>query len=149
VKTTLSILLMLVLSALCAPAMGRLDALSEIESRNNDLAIGSQHEVSRYQILPVFWTQAWGQNKPRGTYRNPTNPAAARMVVNWIMQPRCRAFEARYRRAPDDFEFYILWHRPACYIGLLVPRRISAAEADRGRRFAFLCQTRMELASAQ
>jgi len=125
VKTTLSILLMLVLSALCAPAMGRLDALSEIESRNNDLAIGSQHEVSRYQILPVFWTQAWGQNKPRGTYRNPTNPAAARMVVNWI------------------------WHRPACYIGLLVPRRISAAEADRGRRFAFLCQTRMELASAQ
>ena len=56
------------------------------------------------------------------------------------MQTRCSAFETRYHHAPDDFEFYILWHRPACYIGRAVPRPITAIEADRGRRFASLCQ---------
>jgi hypothetical protein len=83
------------------------------------------------------------------TARSPTDPASARVVVNCIMQARCRVFAARYHRAPDDFEFYILWHRPACYIGRPVPRRIAAVEADRGRRFAILCQSRVELASTQ
>jgi hypothetical protein len=114
--------------------MDRLDALSQIESHNNDRAIGPQKEVSRYQILPAFWEAANVVWRPR-------DAATARVVVNWIMQGRCQVFEARYHRAPNDFEYYILWHRPACLIGRPVPRHLTLAETDRGRRFASLCES--------
>lgn len=148
-RPILHMLSLMVLSTFCASGMDRLDALSQIESRDNDRAVGSHHEVSRYQILPAFWPRAWARNQQVGSSRNPTDPAAARMVVNSIMQARCRVFASRYHRAPDDFEFYMLWHRPACYIGRPILRRITAVEADRGRRFAILCQSRVELASTQ
>ena len=137
-KPILSALSALVLPAVCVSAMDRIDALSLIESRNNDHAIGPQQEVSRYQILPVFWAQTLG----RDTEAKPTDPAAAKAVVDRIMQKRCRAFEARYHRAPTDFEYYILWHRPACLIGRPVLRQLTSAELDRGRRFVSLCQSR-------
>jgi hypothetical protein len=124
---------MLLLVPVGAAGMDRLSALSQIESHDNDHAIGPQREVSRYQILPAFWQEA------NVTWR-PTDAATARIVVNWIMQGRCDTFEARYHRTPDDFEYYILWHRPACLIGRPVPRRLTASEVDRGRRFANLCR---------
>lgn len=116
--------------------MDRFDALSQIESRNNDYAVGRQQEVSRFQILPAYWALANGGNKAV----NPTDPAAARAAVDRIMRGRCRAFEARYHRGPTDFEYYILWHRPACLVGRTVPRHLTAGEVDRGRRFATLCE---------
>jgi hypothetical protein len=140
VKTFIPILLVLVLTAVGAAAMDRFDALSQIESRNNDLAIGRHQEISRYQILPAYWRQAVAWKDP-ATQLQPTDPAAARRVVNWIMQERCRAFVARYHRQPTDFEYYILWHRPACFVGRSVPRPITTAELDRGQRFASLCQS--------
>lgn len=132
-KRMLFILTVFIASALCASAMNRMDALSQIESGNNDYAIGSKQEVSRYQILPEFWQQA-------NVAWHPTDPATARIVVNWIMQGRCQTFETRYHRAPTDFEYYILWHRPASLVGP-VSRRLSSGEIDRGRRFANLCQS--------
>lgn len=139
-KSVLSVLLALAWPA-CGSAMDRFDALSQLESRNNDHAVGKHREVSRFQILPEFWSQATAGNKEAAQVFRPTDPAAARAVVNWIMQGRCRAFEARYHRAPTDFEYYILWHRPACLIGRTVPRHLTLAETDRGRRFASLCQS--------
>lgn len=139
-KPILSILLVLALSAFPLPAMDRFDALSQIESHDNDRAVGPQREVSRYQILPEFWTRTGAGNKRVDVTLRPTDPGTAKNVANWIMQARCGAFETRYHHAPNDFEFYILWHRPACYIGRAVPRPITAAEAERGRRFASLCQ---------
>lgn len=141
-KPILFILSGLVPSILSTQAMDRFDALSQIESHNNDRAVGPQREVSRYQILPEFWAGAREGNDRTDAPLRPTDPAAAKIVVNGIMQSRCDAFETRYHRVPDDFEFYILWHRPACYIGRAVPRPITVAEADRGRRFASLCQSR-------
>lgn len=139
-RPVLPILSALVLSVLHAPAMDRFNALSQIESRNNDLAIGRQREVSRYQILPAFWAQAIAVNPTN--HLRPTDPAAAKAVVDWIMQPRCRAFAARYKRPPTDFEYYILWHRPACFVGRDVPRRITSVESARAIRFASLCESR-------
>ncbi len=132
-KKTINLLAAMALPAMSAAAMDRLDALSQIESHNNDLAIGRQQEVSRYQVLPAYWAQArieW----------DPTDPQLAKEVVSRIMQARCRVFKERYHRLPDDFEYYILWHRPACYIGRPQPRPLTTAEADRGHRFAHLCQ---------
>lgn len=127
------------LAGICASGMNRCDALSQIESHNNDHAIGRQSEVSRYQILPAFWEQAMAVNKAIPFYR-PTDPGAAKVVVDWIMQNRCRAFESRYHRPPTDFEYYILWHRPACFVGRPTPRHLTSAEIERGRRFANLCR---------
>jgi len=135
-KTALSLLTTLALSVVAAPAIDRYEALSQIESRNNDRLIGPQREVSRYQILPELWTQAW--HHPDTV--SPTDPAAAKTVVMRIMQTRCEIFSSRYGHAPNDFEFYLLWHRPACYIGRPVPRPVTAAEAGRARRFANLCE---------
>jgi hypothetical protein len=137
-KPVSSILSALFLSALSTLAMDRFDALSQIESQGNDRAIGPQGEVSRYQILPEVWTRIW--HKLANVTLRPTDPATAKIAANWIMQPRCIAFESRYHRAPTDFEFYILWHRPACYIGRAVPRAITTVEAGRANRFANLCQ---------
>jgi hypothetical protein len=122
--------------------MDRLDALSQIETRDNDRAIGRCREVSRFQILPAFWEQAMAWKDQAAGYLRPTDPEAAKTVVGWIMEARCRTFAERYHRAPDDFEYYILWHRPACFIGRAIPRRLTAAETDRARRFASLCQSR-------
>ena len=141
-KTILIILSALALTAISTRAADRFEALSQIESHDDDRAVGTQGEVSRYQILPEIWARAWALNERRNVTVRPTDPVAAKFAANWIMQGRCNAFEARYHRAPDDFEFYMLWHRPACYIGGFVPRPMTAVEADCARRFANLCQCR-------
>ena len=138
-KPVLPILTAFALSVGCAPAMDRFEALSQIETHNNDWAIGRQQEVSRFQILPAYWADAAATNKQIAANARPTDPAAARAVVDWIMQSRCHSFQVRYHRPPNDFEYYILWHRPACYIGRVIPRAITPAENDRATRFASLC----------
>lgn len=140
IRVTVFFLSALIWPVLGVQAMDRFDALSQIESRNNDLAIGRYQEVSRYQILPAFWKQALAGNPQLAKYK-PTDPAAAKTVVEWIMSARSKNFEARYHRAPTDFEYYILWHRPGCLVGRPALRRISSAEADRAQRFANLCQS--------
>jgi hypothetical protein len=141
-KPVLAAMAALVFVALSTPAMDRFDALSQLESHDNDRAIGAQQEVSRYQILPENWTRAGAVNERLNVNLRPTDPATAKVVAICIMQSRCNTFEARYHHAPDNFEFYILWHRPACYIGRAVPRPITAVEADCANRFVSLCQSR-------
>jgi hypothetical protein len=141
-KLFIILLVLVALSAIPASGMDRIDALSQIETRNNDRAIGTYGEVSRYQILPEFWAHAMTWNGLTARSLRPTDPVAAKTVADRIMRARCQAFEDRYHRAPNDFEYYILWHRPACFVGRAVPRRISLSETDRARRFASLCQSR-------
>ena len=101
--------------------MDRWDALSMIESGNNDSAVGSRGEISRYQIRPTLW--------PGG---NPHNPSLALNVAEKIMQLRLARFEETHNRAPSDFEFYVLWNAPQ---EVNHPRR---AVAERAERFANL-----------
>jgi hypothetical protein len=88
-------------------AMDRWTALSQIESGDDDRALGSAGEISRYQIKPEVWrryapaTADW------------TKPADALLVAREAMQDRCAAFERSAHRPPTDFEFYILWNAPA------------------------------------
>jgi hypothetical protein len=84
-----------------AHAMDRWSALSMLESGNNDQAIGSLGEVSRYQIRPYLW--------PGG---NPVNAHLALNVAQKIMQSRVSHFEQTHNRQPTDFEFYVLWNAP-------------------------------------
>ena len=43
------------ISIIAAPAMDRWEALSMIESGDNDRAVGHGGEVSRFQIRPGLW----------------------------------------------------------------------------------------------
>src|SRR5580698_3754054 len=85
-----------------ANAMNRWAALSMIESGNDDQAVGSVGEVSRFQIRPNLW--------PGG---NPLNAHLALGVAQNIMHDRISKFEHNHGgRTPTDFEFYVLWNAP-------------------------------------
>jgi hypothetical protein len=85
-----------------ASGMNRWEALSMLETGNDDCAIGRCGEISRFQIRAQLW--------PGG---NPQNPGAALTVARSIMQARVEQFEQTHRRQPTDFEFYVLWNAPA------------------------------------
>lgn len=88
-------------------AMDRWAALSQIESGDNDKAVGKRGEISRYQILPDVWA-AFAPDKA-----NWENPKEALAVAKVTMKKRCAEFEQTFHRAPTDFEFYVLWNAPA------------------------------------
>jgi hypothetical protein len=117
---------LIVLAAACAlvssaHAMDRWSALSMLESGNDDQAVGSLGEVSRYQIRPYLW--------PGG---NPLNAHVALKAAQKIMQPRMAKFQASHHRVPTDFEFYVLWNAPQ---EVNHPCRVVA---ERAHRFANL-----------
>src|SRR5579859_3770359 len=88
-------------------AMDRWAALSQIETRDNDNAVGAAGEISRYQIKPKLW-QRYAHSDA-----NWTNPTQALEAAQDLMRDRCANFERNYNRKPTDFEFYILWNAPA------------------------------------
>ncbi|HZR19338.1 MAG TPA: hypothetical protein VFE51_18765 [Verrucomicrobiae bacterium] len=88
-------------------AMDRWAALSQIETRDNDRAVGAAGEISRFQIKPKLWSQ---YARSDADWRNPAEALAA---ARQLMKERCTAFERLYNRQPTDFEFYVLWNAPA------------------------------------
>jgi hypothetical protein len=106
-----------------ARGMDRWAALSMIESGNDDSAIGSLGEVSRFQIRPYLW--------PGG---NPHNAGVALDVAQKIMKPRVAKFKQAHNRAPSDFEFYVLWNAPQ------EVNHPCRAVAKRAERFANLVE---------
>lgn len=100
-----------------ASGMNRWQALSMLESGDNDYAVGRCGEISRYQIRAQYW--------PGG---NPHNPRAALAVARQIMHARVLRFEQTHGRPPNNFEFYILWNAPA---EVDHPARCVAARAER------------------
>ena len=106
--------------------MDRWSALSQIESGDNDRAIGRAGEVSRYQILP----EVWGRFADRNAKWE--NSKEALGVAKEAMQERCDGVERSNQRPPTDFEFYVLWNAPGQI------QRPSAAVAERAQRFCNL-----------
>jgi hypothetical protein len=104
-------------------AMDRWGALSQIESGDNDHAVGRQGEVSRYQILPEVWRR---YAPARADWHKPADALAIAKVA---MRDRCLAFERRFHRVPTDLEFYVLWNAPS-----QIPRP-SKAVSQRAHRF--------------
>ena len=107
-------------------ALDRWSALSQIESGDDDQAVGAAGEVSRYQIKPEVW------RRYASTNAHWTNPDHALSVTRQAMQERCATFERAAHRPPTDAEFYILWNAPAQV------RRPSKAVFGRAERFCNL-----------
>jgi hypothetical protein len=104
-----------------APAMDRWSALSMIESGDDDRAVGSRGEVSRFQIRPELW--------PGGNSHDQQDALAA---AREVMKPRLEAFRRTHGRPATDFEFYVLWNAP------WQADHPSKAVSERARRFANL-----------
>jgi hypothetical protein len=103
-------------------AMDRWSALSQIETRDNDSAVGAAGEISRYQIKPGLWRR---YARSDADWKNPEQALAA---ARELMKERCAAFERTYNRAPNDFEFYVLWNAPA---QIDKPRKAVRERAER------------------
>lgn len=117
---------MAIAACISVQAMDRWAALSQIESRNNDGAVGAAGEISRYQLRPELWSKyAW----PDADWRKPED---ALKVAQDLMKARCAEFEREYHRAPTDLEFYVLWNAPAQI------ERPSKVVCERASRFCNL-----------
>ncbi len=127
-KTNCSLSIVVLVFGLCLrlQAMDRWAALSQIESGDNDLAVGAAGEVSRYQIKPELWQRYAG---PKADCQR---AADALSVARSVMAERCAAFERSFNRSPTDFEFYVLWNAPA------LVRTPNSVVAERAERFSNL-----------
>ena len=98
--------LALLICALPARAMDRWAALSQIESGDDDTAVGAAGEISRYQMKPELWQR---YAAPDADWQV---SADALVVAQKIMKARCMNFANKLGRQPTDFEFYVLWNAP-------------------------------------
>ena len=123
-----AIALLLVLLPACAFGMDRSAALSMLETGNNDQAVGSAGEISRYQVRKLEWRSV--TNSP-----NYSDFETAKKVMLKIMDRRVEAFKAHFGHAPSDYEYYALWNAPS----QAMEGKLSRAVAERCQRFANLC----------
>jgi hypothetical protein len=130
-------LLVFALAGVCfgSAGMDRWAALSQIESGDNDSAVGKKGEISRYQILPDVWA-AFAPDDA-----NWQNAKVALTVAKEAMKKRCAEFEQTFHRAPTDFEFYVLWNAPAQI------QQPGSVVKERATRFCNLLSKKEELVS--
>jgi hypothetical protein len=113
-----------------SPLFYRFKALSMVESGDCDTAHGQSGEVSRFGITPDNWKLPLSAA---------SNPFTAVNVAMAIMRDRCAAFENKFHRPTTDFEFYVLWHRPAVFLSHRI-RHLTLKERARAEQFENLCQ---------
>jgi len=90
-----------------AGAMDRFTALSQVESGDNDFAVGRAGEISRYQIRRELWAKLTHLPLSQAT-----NSSVAFSVARSIALARSESFRQQFNRPPTDLEFYILWNAP-------------------------------------
>ena len=132
IKVKISLATVGLVLGLCLPiqALDRWSALSQIESGDDDHAVGAAGEISRYQIKPAIWRRYAPADADW------TNPANALSVARQAMQERCVGFERAVHRPPTDSEFYVLWNAPAQI------QRPGKAVSGRAERFCNLIKYR-------
>lgn len=118
----------------CA-GLSKLEALSQIETGNNDTAIGRAGEVSRYQIKPWIWHRYSASE----AYRN--RQASSRVADKYLAELE-ETFRKRAGREPDDFDLYVLWNAGPTYYGRIgfSKRRVHPIIRERAQRFVNLRQ---------
>ena len=132
--------LIVALLPVCGFGMDRLSALSMLETGNDDRAVGSAGEISRFQVKKAEWRSVTNS-------ANYSDSETARKVMIQLMDKRIHAFTEHFGRQPTDFEFYALWNAPSQALSGHVSRKV----AERCSRFANLCERdrKLMMASAQ
>ena len=103
-----------------------LACLSQIESGDNDSAVGSRGERTRYQIGVEELRQ-----HPT-LLKHPESKGIATIVATEIWEHRAWHFMALHNRQPTPIEMYALWNAPA------KADHPSKAVLERAQRFANL-----------
>lgn len=120
--------------------LSKLEAIAMIESGNNDAAIGSAGEVSRYQIKPRIWREY----SPSRAWRD-------KSVSTQVAQEYLADLEATFRRQAGreatDFDLYVLWNAGPAYYARVgyAARRVNPIVRERAQRYANLRTMRNEL----
>jgi hypothetical protein len=125
-------------SVLTAQAgMNKLEAIGMIESGNNDRAIGSAGEISRYQIKPYIW-------KRYSASKAYNNSLVSTWVADQYMATLEETFQKQSGRVPDDFDRYVLWNAgPGYYESIGFERtRVNRLIRERAQRFVNLREMR-------
>ena len=128
------VLVLLMLSVVSASAgYSKLEALSLIESGNNDAAVGSLGEVSRYQIKPRIWREY-------SSSRSWRDARVSSQVAETYLKSLEETFLKRAGRAPTDFDLYVLWNAgPAYYAKLgFSAARVHPVVRERAQRYVNL-----------
>jgi len=120
--------LLLAMLPACGFGMDRLSALSMLETGNDDRAVGSAGEISRFQVKKAEWRSVTNS-------ANYCDSETARKVMLQLMDKRIHAFQEHFGRQPNDFEFYALWNAPSQALSGRISRKVAA----RCERFANLC----------
>ena len=139
---SIAILLLTIITA--KAGLSKLEAISMIESGNNDFAIGGAGEVSRYQIKPRVW-------RFYTDLRAYENDKLSRWVAGQYLSSLEKAYEEGTGHAPSDFDLYVLWNAGLTYykrIGFST-RRVHPVIRERAQRFVNLRQMPMRAGTKQ
>ena len=127
-------IIILVLTTMNAVAgLSKLEALSMIESGDDDSAIGRFGEVSRFQIRPEVWRQ-YSQSSAFA------NCEVASVVAQKHIDYLERLFRSRAGREATDFDFYVVWNAGFSYYEKagFSADRVSRIIRNRARRYTNL-----------
>jgi len=110
------------------------EALGMIESGDDDHAVGSAGEISRYQIKKDIWraysssSSFWDKNE-------------AWRIAEKVLATRIEGYRRHTRRAPEPFDIYVLWNAPGQFQNAGYERKlVSRVVAERATRFANLVE---------
>lgn len=127
-------LLLLALTIASAQAgLSELEAISMIESGNDDRAIGGAGEVSRYQIMPRVW-------RSYTSSRAYQNAEISTRIAQKHLEYLEGVFKSRTGREPTDFDRYVLWNAGPTYYNRIgfARRRVHPVIRERATRFVNL-----------
>jgi len=129
--------------ALAMAGLSKIDALGMIESGNNDAAIGTSGEISRYQIKPYIWREYSASRSWRDV-------RVAALVAQDYLTDLEETFRKRARREPTDFDLYVLWNAGPAYYSKVgfAPERVHRVIRERASRFVNLREMRSQVATA-
>jgi hypothetical protein len=115
----------------------RLNALGMIETGNNDQAIGSAGEISRYQLSPPVW-------RSYSRSMDYENPGLALQVARQHWSFLAAYFKEKTGRTPSDFDMYVLWNTRYGYYARkgFSKQQLCAVVQDRAQRFVNLVNRR-------
>src|ERR1044071_139091 len=117
--------LILVAAVLALPcgALPIRDALGMIESGNDDHAVGSAGEISRYQIKKDIW-QAHSRSSEFWDEKE------AWRVTEKVLAARVEEYRRGTGRMPAAFDLYVLWNAPGHFRSMgYEPKRLSRVVA--------------------
>jgi hypothetical protein len=130
----------IILAVLCTvvgaqAGLSKLDALGMIESGNNDAAVGTYGEVSRFQIKPHIWREYSSSRSWRDVRVSAT-------VANDYLGDLEDTFRKRARREPTDFDLYVLWNAGPSYYAKVgfSSARVHPVIRERAERYVNLRQ---------